>query len=77
MNGGDSVDALSKVYDKQQGLVLNMHPKLANHLCTSYPSRFTFKLPPDYKERIRLMARLAQKYPVEYQEKKAHQAHIF
>jgi len=33
---------LSVVYDAQQGKEINMAPKLASHLCTSYPGRFTF-----------------------------------
>ncbi len=57
------------VLDKQLGLEYEVHVKRALYLSTNYPYRFVIKSLKHLQKELDIMARLAAKHPVEYQEK--------
>ncbi len=62
---GATVDVL----DKLQNKVIPMHPKRALYLACAYHTRFRLQSIPQLRKELDEMARLAQKYPVKYQQK--------
>ncbi len=58
-----------EVLDKQMGLVIPVNAKRALYLSTAYSSRFKIIHPNQLKKELDNMARLADKHPVEFQEK--------
>lgn len=61
--------ATVKVLDKQQGKVIDMHPKRALYLASAYHTRFRIQDVHELRKELNNMARLAEKYPVKYQQK--------
>lgn len=62
---GATVDVL----DRQQNKVIAMHPKRALYLASAYHTRFRIQDIKQLRKELAEMARLAQKYPVKYQQK--------
>ncbi len=60
---------LVDVLDKQMGLVIPMNAKRALFLSTAYRTRFSIQSTKQLQKELDNMARLADKYPVEFQEK--------
>lgn len=60
---------LVDVNDKQMGMVIPMNAKRALYLATAFPQRFSIVSAKQLRKELNDMARLAQKYPVKYQEK--------
>ncbi len=58
-----------EVLDKQMGMVIPIHAKRALYLATNYPTRFTIQNLKHLRKELAEMARLADKHPVEFQQK--------